>query len=51
MQVGNEDHLITKSQGVSLVPTFRVYRNGSSVKDIDGYDYDLLENTIKSLNS
>lgn len=40
---------IAESEGVKVIPTFRIYRNGSQVEEIPGDDFDRLESSIKKL--
>ncbi|XP_010269225.1 PREDICTED: TPR repeat-containing thioredoxin TTL1-like [Nelumbo nucifera] len=48
LKVEVEDHpYLKKSEGVSAVPSFKIYKNGSRVKDIPGNNLELLENCIK----
>ncbi|ERN14466.1 hypothetical protein AMTRI_Chr06g198740 [Amborella trichopoda] len=42
-----ENPNISKSEGVSSVPAFKIYKNGSQVKDIAGSNPQLLESSIK----
>ena len=47
-QVEVEDHpYIAKSEEVTNIPVFKIYKNGSRVKDIPGNNLDLLLNTVK----
>lgn len=39
---------VVKSEGVSVVPAFKIYKNGSRVRDIiDCTNQDLLETSVK----
>jgi len=43
-----EDHpYLAKSEGVSSIPAFRIYKNGSRVKEISGNNYELLERSVE----
>ncbi|ERN03029.1 hypothetical protein AMTR_s00181p00012950 [Amborella trichopoda] len=42
-----ENPNLSKSEGVSSVPAFKIYKNGSQVKDIAGSNPQLLESSIK----
>lgn len=43
-----EDHpSIASSEGVSLLPAFVIYTNGSRAKEVSGDKYDTLESSIK----
>ncbi|KAF9603975.1 hypothetical protein IFM89_039329 [Coptis chinensis] len=39
---------VAKAEGINSLPTFRIYKNGSRVKDISGTDHDLLEDSISN---
>ena len=48
IQVEIEDHpYLAKSEGVSSIPSFKIYKNGSKIKDIPGNNRDLLESSVK----
>ncbi|CAO2834393.1 unnamed protein product [Amaranthus hypochondriacus] len=48
LKVEVEDHpYIAKSEEVTNIPVFKIYKNGSRVKDIPGNNLDLLLNSIK----
>ncbi|CAL0315531.1 unnamed protein product [Lupinus luteus] len=48
LKVEIEDHpYLAKSEGVSSIPTFKIYKNGSRVKEISGKDNQLLERSVK----
>ncbi|XP_047152293.1 TPR repeat-containing thioredoxin TTL1-like [Vigna umbellata] len=48
LKVEIEDHpYLAKSEGVSSIPAFRVYKNGSRVKEISGNNYELLERSVE----
>ncbi|XP_077213864.1 TPR repeat-containing thioredoxin TTL1-like [Tasmannia lanceolata] len=48
LKVDVEDNpYLAKSEGVSSVPAFKIYKNGSRVKDIDGSNQELLESSVK----
>ncbi|XP_054798664.1 TPR repeat-containing thioredoxin TTL1-like [Prosopis cineraria] len=48
LKVEIEDHpYLAKSEGVSSVPAFRIYKNGSRVKEIPGNKHELLERSVK----
>ncbi|KAL4197489.1 hypothetical protein AMTRI_Chr04g188490 [Amborella trichopoda] len=46
-----ENPNLSKSEGVSSVPAFKIYRNGSQVKDIAGSNPQLLESSIQYYSS
>ncbi|CAL5368638.1 unnamed protein product [Camellia sinensis] len=47
-KVNIEDHpSLAKSEGVGSSPVFKIYKNGSRVKEIPGNSHDLLESSIK----
>lgn len=47
-----EDHpYLAKSEGVSSIPAFKIYKNGSKVKDIIGNNRELLESSVKLYSS
>ncbi|KAF8404577.1 hypothetical protein HHK36_009464 [Tetracentron sinense] len=48
LKVDVEDHpYIAKSESVSSVPAFKIYKNGSRVKEIPGNDHEYLESSVK----
>ncbi|XP_058096769.1 inactive TPR repeat-containing thioredoxin TTL3-like [Magnolia sinica] len=48
LKVDIEDNpYVAKSEGVVSVPGFKIYKNGSKVRDIDGTNQDLLESSVK----
>ncbi|XP_028756560.1 TPR repeat-containing thioredoxin TTL1-like [Neltuma alba] len=52
LKVEIEDHpYLAKSEGVSSVPAFRIYKNGSRVKEIPGNKHELLERSVKLYTS
>ncbi|KAI9106743.1 hypothetical protein K1719_022271 [Acacia pycnantha] len=52
LKVEIEDHpYLAKSEGVSSVPAFRIYKNGSRVKEIPGNKHELLEKSVKLYTS
>ncbi|GAU24545.1 hypothetical protein TSUD_148860 [Trifolium subterraneum] len=52
LKVEIEDHpYLTKSEGVNSVPAFKIYKNGSRVKEISGNKHELLERSIKLYSS
>jgi DnaJ family protein C protein 7 len=52
LKVEIEDHpYLTKSEGVNSVPAFKIYKNGSRVKEISGNNHELLERSIKLYSS
>lgn len=52
MQVEIEDHpYMAKSEGVSSFPAFKIYKNGSRVKEISGNNHELLEKSVKLFSS
>jgi DnaJ family protein C protein 7 len=43
-----EDHpYLAKSERVTLLPSFKIYKNGSRVKEIPGNNHELLEKSVK----
>ena len=51
-QVEIEDHpYLAKSEGVSSVPAFKIYKNGSRVKEISGKNHGLLERSVQLYSS
>ncbi|XP_058787709.1 inactive TPR repeat-containing thioredoxin TTL3-like [Vicia villosa] len=52
LKVEIEDHpYLTKSEGVNTIPAFKIYKNGSRVKEISGNDHELLERSVKLYSS
>ncbi|KAJ9673807.1 hypothetical protein PVL29_023388 [Vitis rotundifolia] len=52
LKVEVEDHpYLAKSESVSSVPAFKIYKNGSRVKEIPGNNRELLESSIKLYSS
>ncbi|XP_034690272.1 TPR repeat-containing thioredoxin TTL1 [Vitis riparia] len=52
LKVEVEEHPnIARSEGVNSLPAFKIYKNGSRVKEISGDNLDLLESTVKSYNT
>lgn len=48
LQVEVEDQpSLAKSEGVGILPAFKIYKNGSKTKDIPGSNHDILESTIQ----
>ncbi|KAJ1406836.1 Thioredoxin-like superfamily [Sesbania bispinosa] len=48
LKVEIEDHpFLAKSEGVNSVPAFKIYKNGSRVKEIPGNKHELLERSVK----
>ncbi|KAI4337708.1 hypothetical protein L6164_016092 [Bauhinia variegata] len=48
LKVEIEDHpYLAKSEGLSSIPAFKIYKNGSRVKEIPGDNIDLLEKSVK----
>lgn len=51
-QVEIEDHpYMAKSEGVNSVPAFKIYKNGSRVKEIPGNNHEMLERSVKLFSS
>jgi len=51
-QVEIEDHpYLAKSESVNSVPAFKIYKNGSRVKEIPGKNHEMLERSIKLYSS
>ncbi|XP_020275957.1 TPR repeat-containing thioredoxin TTL1-like [Asparagus officinalis] len=42
---------LAKSENISTTPAFKIYKNGSNVKDIAGSDFNQLEHYIKSFET
>ncbi|XP_061345954.1 TPR repeat-containing thioredoxin TTL1-like [Gastrolobium bilobum] len=52
LKVEIEDHpYLAKSEGVSSIPAFKIYKNGSRVKEIPGNNHELLERSVKIYSS
>lgn len=52
LKVEIEDHpYLAKSEGVNCIPAFKIYKNGSRVKEIPGNNHDLLEKLVKLYSS
>ena len=52
LKVEVEDHpYLAKSESVSSVPAFKIYKNGSRVKEIPGNNRELLESSVKLYSS
>ncbi|XP_057442566.1 TPR repeat-containing thioredoxin TTL1-like [Lotus japonicus] len=52
LKVEIEDHpYLAKSEGVTSVPAFKIYKNGSKVKEISGNKHELLERSVKLYSS
>ncbi|KAI5407976.1 inactive TPR repeat-containing thioredoxin TTL3 [Lathyrus oleraceus] len=52
LKVEIEDHpYLTKSEGVNTIPAFKIYKNGSRVKEISGNNHELLERSVKLYSS
>ncbi|KAL5128680.1 TPR repeat-containing thioredoxin TTL1 [Glycine soja] len=52
LKVEIEDHpYLAKSESVSSIPAFKIYKNGSSVKEISGNNHELLERSVKLYSS
>lgn len=52
LKVAVEDHQsLVKSEGVSTLPAFKIYRNGSRLTELPGEDHEFLENSIKEYTS
>ncbi|KAK9270758.1 hypothetical protein L1049_026341 [Liquidambar formosana] len=52
LKVEVEEHpYLAKSEGLSSIPAFKIYKNGSRVKEILGNNRDLLEGSIKLYSS
>ncbi|KAF7816958.1 TPR repeat-containing thioredoxin TTL1-like [Senna tora] len=46
VEIENHPYLV-KSEGVRCVPAFKIYKNGSRVKEIPGNKHELLERSVK----
>jgi len=52
LKVEIEDHpYLAKSEGVNCIPAFKIYKNGSRIKEIPGNNHDLLEKLVKLYSS
>ncbi|KAL1310054.1 hypothetical protein HN51_052735 [Arachis hypogaea] len=52
LKVEIEDHpYLAKSEDVNSVPAFKIYKNGSRVKEIPGNNHQLLEKSVKLYSS
>ncbi|KAK2659720.1 hypothetical protein Ddye_006253 [Dipteronia dyeriana] len=52
LKVEIEDHpYLAKSEGVNSIPAFKIYKNGSRVKEIPANNPDLLEKSVKLYSS
>ncbi|RDX63372.1 TPR repeat-containing thioredoxin TTL1, partial [Mucuna pruriens] len=52
LKVEIEDHpYLAKSEGVNFIPAFKIYKNGSRVKEISGNNHELLERSVKLYSS
>ncbi|KAK7301222.1 hypothetical protein RJT34_12083 [Clitoria ternatea] len=52
LKVEIEDHpYLAKSEGVTSIPAFKIYKNGSRVKEISGNKHELLERSVKLYSS
>ncbi|WJX57596.1 hypothetical protein P8452_43140 [Trifolium repens] len=52
LKVEIEDHpYLAKSEGVNSTPSFKIYKNGSRVKEISGNNHALLERSVKLYSS
>ncbi|XP_004500618.1 inactive TPR repeat-containing thioredoxin TTL3 [Cicer arietinum] len=52
LKVEIEDHpYMAKSEGVNSVPAFKIYKNGSRVKEIPGNNHEMLERSVKLFSS
>ncbi|KAK9742590.1 hypothetical protein RND81_03G184100 [Saponaria officinalis] len=52
LKVEVEDHpYLAKSEAVNYIPAFKIYKNGSRVRDIPGNNLALLENSVKLYSS
>ncbi|XP_057724836.1 TPR repeat-containing thioredoxin TTL2-like [Arachis stenosperma] len=48
LKVEIEDHpYLAKSEAVNSIPAFKIYKNGSRVKEISGKNHDLLEKSVQ----
>ncbi|THF97594.1 hypothetical protein TEA_007596 [Camellia sinensis var. sinensis] len=52
LKVEIEDHpYLAKSENVSSIPSFKIYKNGSKIKEIPGDNRELLESSVKLYSS
>ncbi|OMO94291.1 Tetratricopeptide-like helical [Corchorus olitorius] len=52
LKVEVEDHpYLAKSEAVSSIPAFKIYKNGSRVKEVPGNNAELLERSVKLYSS
>ncbi|XP_030481199.2 inactive TPR repeat-containing thioredoxin TTL3 isoform X1 [Cannabis sativa] len=52
LKVEVEDYpYLVKTEGVTTIPTFKIYKNGSRVQEIPGNNHELLENSVKWYSS
>ncbi|KAG2399948.1 hypothetical protein LR48_Vigan04g189200 [Vigna angularis] len=52
LKVEIEDHpYLAKSEDVNCIPAFKIYKNGSRVKEIPGNNHELLEKLVKLYSS
>ncbi|XP_062098861.1 TPR repeat-containing thioredoxin TTL1-like [Humulus lupulus] len=52
LKVEVEDYpYLVKTEGVTTIPTFKIYKNGSGVKEIQGSNHELLESSVKWYSS
>lgn len=52
LKVEIEDHpYLAKSESVNSVPAFKIYKNGSRVKEIPGKNHEMLERSVKLYSS
>ncbi|KMT19892.1 hypothetical protein BVRB_1g009410 [Beta vulgaris subsp. vulgaris] len=52
LKVQVEDHpYLAKSEEVNYIPAFKIYKNGSRVKEIPGNNLELLHNSVKMYSS
>ncbi|KAH0989254.1 hypothetical protein GBA52_000737 [Prunus armeniaca] len=52
LKVEVEDHpYLAKMEDVSTIPAFKIYKNGSRVKEIPGSNHELLESSVKLYSS
>lgn len=52
LKVEIEDHpYLAKSEALTCIPAFKIYKNGSRVKEVPGNDPELLERSVKLYSS
>ncbi|KAA3476677.1 TPR repeat-containing thioredoxin TTL1-like [Gossypium australe] len=52
LKVEIEDHpYLAKSEALTCIPAFKIYKNGSRVKEVPGNDAELLERSVKLYSS